>query len=155
MQNSFKTKSGMNIFSSGHGHLDIVINLRLPQKTGNFFTGWVTIIFSNRARHRFLVVFVLHVDGVKLCLWTATTSGPIVYLSRWYMSMNCGGIILTGGNRKTWINSVQVPLCTPQISHGLTDPRANPGIHCERLTTNRLSHGKSCYIFCNYRTNIK
>jgi hypothetical protein len=33
-----------------------------------------------------------------------------------------------------------VPLCPPQISHGL-DLGSNPGLRGERQATNRLSHG--------------
>jgi hypothetical protein len=35
---------------------------------------------------------------------------------------------------------VPVPLCPPQISHGL-DLGSNPGLRGERPVTNRLSHG--------------
>jgi hypothetical protein len=35
-----------------------------------------------------------HVDGVRLCLRTAATNGPIVHLP--------GGTILTGENPKNW-----------------------------------------------------
>jgi hypothetical protein len=35
---------------------------------------------------------------------------------------------------------VPVPLCPPQIPHGLT-PGSNPGRRGERAGTNRLSHG--------------
>jgi hypothetical protein len=47
---------------------------------------------------------------------------------------------LTGENRQLGEKPVPVPLCPPQISHGLT-PRSNPGLRGERPATNRLSHG--------------
>jgi hypothetical protein len=46
----------------------------------------------------------------------------------------------TGKNRQLGEKPVPVPLCTPQISHGL-DLGSNPGLRGERPATNRLSHG--------------
>jgi hypothetical protein len=40
---------------------------------------------------------------------------------------------------------VPVPLCPPQIPHGLT-PGSNPGLRGDRPATNRLSHGTALYI---------
>jgi hypothetical protein len=47
---------------------------------------------------------------------------------------------LTGENRQLGEKPVPVPLCPPQISHGL-DLGSNPGLRGERPATNRLSHG--------------
>jgi hypothetical protein len=52
----------------------------------------------------------------------------------------------TGENRQLGEKPVPVPLCPPQISHGL-DLRSNPGLLGERPATNRLSHGTACDIF--------
>ena len=46
----------------------------------------------------------------------------------------------TGKNRQLGEKPVPVPLCPPQISHGL-DLGSNPGLRGERPATNRLSHG--------------
>jgi hypothetical protein len=46
----------------------------------------------------------------------------------------------TGENRQLGEKPVPVPLCPPQISHGL-DLGSNPGLRGERPATNRLSHG--------------
>jgi hypothetical protein len=46
---------------------------------------------------------------------------------------------------------VPVPLCPPQIPHGLT-PGSNPGLRGERPVTNRPSHGTA--IFHSYLTLI-
>ena len=46
----------------------------------------------------------------------------------------------TGENRQLGEKPIPVPLCPPQISHGL-DLRSNPGLRGERPATNRLSHG--------------
>jgi hypothetical protein len=51
----------------------------------------------------------------------------------------------TGENRQLGEKPVPVPLCPPQISHGL-DLGSNPGLRGERPATNRLSHG-TAYIF--------
>jgi hypothetical protein len=45
----------------------------------------------------------------------------------------------TGENRQLGEKPVPVPLCPPQISHGL-DLGSNPGLRGERPATNRLSH---------------
>jgi hypothetical protein len=47
---------------------------------------------------------------------------------------------LTGENRQLGEKPVPVPLCPPQISHGL-DLGSNSGLRGERPATNRLSHG--------------
>ena len=47
---------------------------------------------------------------------------------------------LTGENRQLGEKPVPVPLCPPQISHGL-DLGSHPGLCGERPATNRLSHG--------------
>jgi hypothetical protein len=47
---------------------------------------------------------------------------------------------LTGENLQLGEKPVPVPLCPPQISHGL-DLGPNPGLRGERPATNRLSHG--------------
>jgi hypothetical protein len=46
----------------------------------------------------------------------------------------------TGENRQLGEKPFPVPLCPPQISHGL-DLGSKPGLRGERPATNRLSHG--------------
>jgi hypothetical protein len=46
----------------------------------------------------------------------------------------------TGENRQLGKKPVPVPLCPPQISHGL-DLGPNPDLRGERPATNCLSHG--------------
>jgi hypothetical protein len=46
----------------------------------------------------------------------------------------------TGKNLQLGEKPVPVPLCSPQISHGL-DLGSNPGLRGERPATDRLSHG--------------
>jgi hypothetical protein len=52
---------------------------------------------------------------------------------------------LTGENRQLGEKPVPVPLCPPQISHGL-DLGSNPGLRGERPATSRLSHGKASFL---------
>jgi hypothetical protein len=52
---------------------------------------------------------------------------------------------LTGENRSTRGKIVPMPLCPPQISHGL-----NPGLRGEMPATIRLSHGTAMGGTCNY-----
>jgi hypothetical protein len=59
-----------------------------------------------------------------------------------YISMEDGGMILTGENRRTLKKKpVSEPLYPPQISTWI-----NPGLRGERRATNRLSHGMALYI---------
>ena len=46
----------------------------------------------------------------------------------------------TGENRQLGEKPVPVPLCPPQISHGL-ELGSNPSLRGDRPATNRLSHG--------------
>jgi hypothetical protein len=51
---------------------------------------------------------------------------------------------LAGENRQLEEKPVPVPLCPPQISHGL-DLGSNLALRGERPATNRLSHGTALY----------
>jgi hypothetical protein len=52
----------------------------------------------------------------------------------------------TRENRQLGEKPVPVPLCPPQISHGL-DLESNPGLRGERPASNRLSHGTANLFF--------
>jgi hypothetical protein len=56
---------------------------------------------------------------------------------------------LTGENRQLGEKPVPVPICPPQISHGL-DLRSKPGLRGERPATNRLSHGTAMFNLVPY-----
>jgi hypothetical protein len=63
------------------------------------------------------------VGGVRWCLWTATTNGPIVHPPDECLSMEShGGMVLTGETEELG-EPVPVPLCPPQIPHGLKRAR--------------------------------
>jgi hypothetical protein len=55
---------------------------------------------------------------------------------------------LTGENRQLGEKPVPVPLCPPQISHGLA-LGSNPGLRGERPATNRLSLGTASMTHFN------
>jgi hypothetical protein len=80
---------------------------------------------------------VVHVDGLRQCLWTAVTNGPICSPPRWYVSMgSLGGMILTGENgiirRKAYLSAT---LSTTNPTW--TDLGANPGFRSKRPATIR------------------
>jgi hypothetical protein len=97
-----------------------------------------SIQFTNHNR-----ASVVHDDGVRLCRWTATSNGSVIYPYRCYMSMEShGGIILTGESqitrRKTCHNAT---LST--INPTWTDPGPNLGLRCEKPST---KHGPVQYV---------
>jgi hypothetical protein len=63
----------------------------------------------------------VYVDGARICLRNAATNGPIVLPpdnNIWVCSPG-KMMILTRENRRTGEKPVPVPLCAPQIPHGL------------------------------------
>jgi hypothetical protein len=60
-------------------------------------------------------------DGVRLCLCvTAAGNGPIVHPPDDIWIWSSGWMILRGKTEELWEKPVPVPLCPPQIPHGLT-----------------------------------
>jgi hypothetical protein len=80
--------------------------------------------------------------GLKLRLWSAATGGHIVHPPDDMSVESEGGMIYWKGKTEELREKpVPVPLCPPQISHGLTWERTLPS-----AATNRLSHGTALYI---------
>jgi hypothetical protein len=68
-----------------------------------FLNGQMASIFSRRVLFRTVVisvVVIVHVNGVRPCLWTATTNGPTVHPPDDIWVSRDGGILLTGKNRR-------------------------------------------------------
>jgi hypothetical protein len=59
---------------------------------------------------------VVHVDGVRLYLWTI----GLDFIPRWHMSMEHLWNDIDGGIRRHWRKTISVQLCPPHISHGMT-----------------------------------
>jgi hypothetical protein len=85
-------------------------------------------------------VFV-NMFGVKWCLWTVASNGPVVHLQviyengapvEWYQQGKTGEF--SG-------NTVPVPLCLPHIPRGLN--RAHTTASAMKAATNRLSHSQT------------
>jgi hypothetical protein len=89
---------------------------------------------------------LVHLDGVRLCLWTAATSRPIVHSPRWYMrAMEW----YWWENWRTWRKTC--PSATLPTTHPTwTDLGTNPDLHDEMLATNCLSHGTANTIPCPF-----
>jgi hypothetical protein len=77
----------------------------------------------------------VRVDGVRLCLWTAATNGPVVHGLDNMSMENHGGMILTGKSEELEEKPVPVPRCSPQIPRGLTGTRSRSSTVTDRLLT--------------------
>jgi hypothetical protein len=65
----------------------------------------------------------------------------VLVISKWIV-LSMGGMILTGANWSTREKPVQVPLCPPQIPHGL--PGIKSGLTLWEAMTLHLNHGMAC-----------
>jgi hypothetical protein len=106
---------------------------------------------------------VVHVDGVRLCLWTAASNGSNVHPPGYiYMSMNSyGGMILTEKNRRTWRKTCPNDNLSI-INPTWTKPGANPRLRDDRpnctiiftYTSGKISKldlweiSENCFSFC-------
>jgi hypothetical protein len=83
-------------------------------------------------------VLVVHVDGVRLCLWTAVPNRAVVHpQGDWHVSVEShGGMIVTGENRRT--RRITCPSSTFSTTNSTC---TNSGVHSKSLATNHLSHG--------------
>jgi hypothetical protein len=70
-----------------------------------------------------------------------------------FFVFQCNGVPVEwnwqGKTEVLWDKPVSVPLCPPQIPHGLT-PGSNPGLGGERPATNRLSHRTTTTVRVSY-----
>jgi hypothetical protein len=90
-----------NIFKSANGYASVLILVKLPR-----------LIVDHRGANVLLCHCSVHIERVRLCLWTAVTNGPIVN-PLWYMSMDSNsGIILTGETEQLGENP-----CPSETSH--------------------------------------
>jgi hypothetical protein len=98
-------------------------------------------------------LFIVHVDGVRICLWTAATE----FIPGWCVSMESqGGMMLTGENPRT--PDTNLFHCSFVYHESQMDWLGlNPDLRGESPTTNRLSHGtaKECNLNQNSRIAIK
>jgi hypothetical protein len=91
---------------------------------------------------------VVHVEGVRLCLWTTATNSPIVHppgdtwawrtTVEWYWQGKAKNLEETCPN---------ATLSTTNLTW--TNPGSNPGLRCERPATDRLNNDttwRNCYV---------
>jgi hypothetical protein len=94
----------------------------------------------------FLEVFVFHIDGVGLRLWTEAFNGPIVHLPdgiwvwtatvEWYWPEK---------TKELGEKPVPVLLCPPQIPHGVNRARTLPSaVICRRLSSWAMARTITC-----------
>jgi hypothetical protein len=91
--------------------------------------------YPQQLRNKYLVA--VHVDGVRLCLWTAATNEPIVHpqVIHEYGELWCNDI--DWQHVRTLRNTC--PSATQSTTNPTwTDPGAHPGLRCERQVANRL-----------------
>jgi hypothetical protein len=98
-----------------------------------------------------VVTFVIHVNGVRLCLWNTVTNKPIVHppndiwvwraMVEWYWQ---------GKIKELGEKPVLVLLCPPQIPHGLTQVQTwTSTVRGRWLTTWFMATAVSTFIFVN------
>jgi hypothetical protein len=64
-------------------------------------------------------MFMFMLMGVRPCLWIASTSGPVIHPPNDIVSMESHSGIFDGKTEDLREKPVPVPLCPPQIPHGL------------------------------------
>jgi hypothetical protein len=74
-------------------------------------------------------IVVVHVDEVRSCLWTPASNGPIVVHPPVDIRVESrSGRMLKGETEELVENRVLVPLCPPQILHGLARMRTRASV---------------------------
>jgi hypothetical protein len=88
-----------------------------------------------------IILSHVHVDGVRLRLWTAATSRPVVYPPLIWVWRATVEWYWQGRTEKVGVKSVPVPLFPLQISHELIRAQT-------RVSTvpNRLNHGTALFL---------
>jgi hypothetical protein len=115
----------------------------------------VTALLTPKAENS--LICLVHVDGVRLCLWTAATNGPVVYVNEvriflWTAATNGSLFVpqviwvwsscemITWQNRKTCLSATLSTINLTYIYLG-----TKPGLHSERPVTNCLSHSTALF----------
>jgi hypothetical protein len=112
------------------------VTSKIQKLEWKWINGWKYIIFS-KYLHRLVVV---HVDGVRLCLWTAVTNESTVHTPGDVNMENHFGMMLTGENRRTRIKT-----CPPQIPHELIRARSRASVVRGRQLTASVMARPSLY----------
>jgi hypothetical protein len=104
---------------------------------------FLSTIIAQKLKTLYLLPFqfiaLVHVDGVKLCLWTVATNRPVVHLPGDIWAWGRGRMVLTWVNLRTWRKT-----CTNAILSATnptwTDLGVNPGFCSERPAINPVNH---------------
>jgi len=105
------------------------------------YTGTSKFPFRAPLRHYTGIVIVDHVNGVRPCLWTPSTNGPVVHPKMMYeYGEPRWNDVLTGENRRTRRKPSRSSTFSTTNPTWI-DTDANPGFRGARPVTNDLSHG--------------
>jgi hypothetical protein len=97
-------------------------------------SGWMTVLHIEHV--------VVHVDGVRLCLWSVVTNGS---------NVNSPGDIWERRTVVAWYwQGKNLSQCHPRLTY----TGANPGLRGERPATNRQSHDTALHTAIQHKMAV-
>jgi hypothetical protein len=143
-------------FSFGFGDLNIIKQFYEWVPLAYLFWGggisFYVCMYPHALVHAYSVIVIfVNVSGVRLCLWTTATNWPIIHslgdiwvcraMVEWYWQ---------GKREELGEKPVPVPLCPPQIPHGLTQSQTRAFV-MRGWWHNCLSLGMASVIVTNWQ----
>jgi hypothetical protein len=119
---SIITQNGTYTVSWNEGICVVYFSAGVKEIKGLCYTRIVQYVAGDlsKLRKHHSPYVVVHVDGVRLCLWAAATKRLLVHPPHDIWVCSPSAIILNEETKKLGEKPVPVPLSPPQIPHGLT-----------------------------------